>query len=328
MPTTFECLNLIKQKKVSHQTISLLYNSCYKIALITISKKYSTGNHIFINNETTLESIAADAIAPLFISTNKDNFIGLQKSLTLWESPITNEAHADFFLHKIVWNRVSQHITHILKETDPIFRKIHSSLKHIIEKKNYNRISYFGVIYITKNNYTAIAGNIISNEEIENLHCDYFKGKLGNVLESIFEYLEYETTYCPAIPLNAVVRKLKLLSGHEIHNSPVIFTLPNFEENIDIYELMTECLEYVYDKLDKSYSTNSKIDNITLNAYKLLLKEVSEDMKNGGIGRGLYDSLNQYLPELTKEEFYKFHHSQINYLINLLKKAIRKKIAL
>jgi hypothetical protein len=89
--------------------------------LKTITKKYSAGNHIFINNETTIENIAADAIAPLFSCNGTDNIIGIKKSLEQWEKPIENEAGADFFIHKVVWSRIAQHITKLLKETDPVF---------------------------------------------------------------------------------------------------------------------------------------------------------------------------------------------------------------
>lgn len=322
MITNYNCLELIRQNKVTHQVISVLYNSCYKISLKTITKKYSAGNHIFINNETTIENIAADAIAPLFSCSGTDNIIGIKKSLEQWEKQIDNEAGADFFIHKIVWSRVAQHITKLLKETDPVFRKIHASLKHFIDKNGYNRIHYFGVVYITKPDCRTIVGCVVPNEEIENLHADYFKGKYDYVLESIFRYIENDTGYFPAVPLNALVRKIKLINNNDFFDPASTYTLPHYGESMDIDKILESSLNKIFMKMGEYYSKSQKIEDIVLEKYKLVLKDTAEDIKNGINSRGLYDYLKFHMPKLTRDDFYAKHHSQLNYLVSLFKKYI------
>ncbi len=326
MPTTLDCLELLKQNKVSHQVIGSLYSLCYKISLKTITKKYSTGNHIFINNETTIENIAADAIAPLFSSTGTEKIIGIKRSLDQWEKPITNEANADFFIHKIVWSRVAQHITKLLKETDPVFKKIHSSLKHFVDKNDYNRIHYFGVVYITEFNNKSILGCVVPSGEIESLPGDYFKGGFDTVLESIFRYIENDTGYFPALPMNALVRRLKAINNNDLYNPLAGLVIPHYGESMDIDQNIDISLKQIYGKMNNYYAKSEKIDESILETYRLVLIDVANDFKNGINGRSLYDYLKFRMKDLSRDEFYNEHHSQLNYLINLFKKAIIDKI--
>ncbi len=326
MITTLACLELLKQNKISHQVIGFLYNSCYKISLKTITKKYSTGNHIFINNETTIENIAADAIAPLFSCTGADNIIGIKRSLDQWEKTIANEAHAEFFIHKIVWSRVAQHVTKLLKETDPIFKKIHSSLKHFIDKNDYNRLYYFGVVYITETQNKSILGSVVPNMEIENLPGDYFKGGFDTVLESIFRYIENDTGYFPALPMNALVRRLKMISSNDLYNPLAGLVIPHYGESMDVDQNIDLSLRQIYSKMNNYYAKSEKIEESILETYRLVLKDVANDLKNGINGRSLYDYLKFRMENLSRDDFYDTHHSQLNYLINLFKKAIIEKI--
>jgi len=328
MYTKLEYIESLRQNNTSHWIITALYNMCYKIAMATLAQKYFRQSYIFSNSNNSFESIASDAIAPLFISSKPNEPIGIQRSVLQWDSPITNEAQADFFIHKIVWNRVAQHITKLLKETDPIFKKIHSSLKRFIDKNDYNRIPYLGIMFITESHNKKILNRIISNEEIENLPCNLFFGKYDDVLKNIFNYIENETNFFPAIPLNALIRKLKSLNGNE-HFTPLLnISAPSFEEVFDIDCIIEESLTQVYDTIEKSYSKSSKIDENISKAYKSALRDMAEDMKYGKTSKSLFEYLRFYLSNLTSHEFYSTYHSHLNHLKMQLKKTVIDKIKL
>ena len=326
MPSIFEYITLLKQNDTSNRTIGYIYNKCLRIAITTVAKKYPDTCRKLYNIDSTFEGIASDAIIPLFTSNNPGEPIGLLKSLQLWEKPIEKDEDADFFIHKVVWNRVAQHITRMLKESDPFFKKIHSSLKHYIDKNNYNKLSYFGIVFITETHNKAIVGQVISNEETENLPDTLFYCKYDKILENVFMFIEKETDYFSAIPLNALIRRLKSIKWNEHMDLNGVTAQPHFEDKMDINSIVASSLKHIYKNLDQSYSKGLRIDEKLLNAYKSTLKDIAEDLKNGGISRGLYEYLNFYMNDLSKDEFYKGYHSQLNYLIMQLKKTIAERI--
>lgn len=328
MLTKFECIELLRKSNSSRRVITSLYNMCYKIAIATLAQKYSKQSCIFLNNDNSFESVASDAIAPLFLQNKPTDPLAIQRSILQWDNPITNEAQADFFIHKIVWNRVAQHITKLLKETDPLFKKIHSSVKYFIDRNNYNRISYLGIMFITESHNKKILNRIISNEEIENLPCDLFLGKYDDVFKNLFNYIENETNFFPAIPLNALIRKLKSINGIEYFIPLLNIPAPSFEEIFDIDCIIEDSLTQVYDTIERFYSKSSRIDGNISKAYKSALRDMAEDMKYGKTSKSLFEYLRFYVGNLTSDEFYSTYHSQLNYLKIQLKKTVIDKIKL
>jgi|GEM_PF-2770661 hypothetical protein len=326
MPTVLESLDLIKKNLITPQTISFLYGNCYKIAYAAVSKKYGQTSHSFFTGDTAIENIATDAIAPLFLSAKPNEPISLYKSLIQWSTPINTEAEAEFFLIKIVTNRVAQHITKLLKDTDPVFKKIHGSLKHFADKNGYNRIYFLGVLYITLPADKEIFGPLIPSEILESLPINLFSAKLDKVLENLFHYIDKETDYFPAIPINAIVRKIKLLIGNEFLSPWVEATYPNYEEQIDIEKLIDRCLSKVYKGINELYSYKVRLNDEMLDAYRSVLRDISIDLQNGGINRGIFDYFNNYFADITKDQFYERHYSHLNYLILQLKKGIADQI--
>ena len=326
MLTILESLDLIRENLVTPQTISFLYNNCYKIAYTFVSKKYGSTAHSFFTGETTLESISSDAITPLFVSNRPNGQISLYKSLTQWSGPITNEAEAEFFLIKIVTNRVSQFVTKLLKDSDSVFGKIHDSLKHFAVKNNYNRIYFFGVLYITPKNKKEIFGPVIPNDIFENLPTHLFSEKYNRILEILFHYIEEETDFFPAIPLNALVRKIKLLIGNEFLSPWSETVFPNYDEEMDIEKLVEYCLNSISNGVIGKYSYKQRLNDEMRETYRLVLRDISIDLRNGGINRGIFEYFNNYFSEITRTQFYERHYSYLNYLINLLKKSIAQHI--
>lgn len=326
MSSLLKNIDSLRQNDRCHQTIKYLYEYCFRIALKSITKKYGSERHIFSSSELTFESLATDALAPLFTRSSDDEPIGLLRSLLLWESPVETDENADFFLHKVVWNRIAQHITRMLKETDPLFKKIHSSLKYYIDKNEFNKLTYFGTVYITEKNITTITSNVIHGETFENLPDYLFFYKYEEMLSNLITHLEVETDFFPAIPLNALVRKLKFINRSDFESSTCTSSYDYIQDKLEIETIIENAYLKTCENLDRPNKKNSKLDKNVIIAFKSVLKDVTHDMKNGGMSRGLFEYFSFYMKDLTKEEFYANYHPQLNYLISLFKKSIADQI--
>ena len=326
MSTTLEHLQALSANDTSQKEISFFYKKCLKIAVITISKRYYNERMVYSGTGLTYENIAADALAPLFVKSKSEEPIGLIKSYNQWEKPIIEESHAEFFVHKVVWNRVAQFMTRVLKESDPFFEKIHSSLKYFAQKNDYNKIVYFGITFITEPGIEIISGKVIDSVQFESFPNSLFVKKFDMVLQEVMDYIKLETDCFPAIPLNMLVKKIKGIQNKSFVNSSTLSQAYHFEEEMDIDKIVEDSLQKVYSYLERAKLKNPNIDNEVEIALKSALKDISEDIKNDGVGWGLFDYLKVYLKDLEKDDFYKNFHSIMNYLNNQLKSHIAEQI--
>src|SRR3972149_527188 len=82
----------------------------------------------------------------------------------------------------------------------------------LIKKGGYKKVSHFGKRYIIQSTCDEIKGKAIDQDSFEKLPTVLFQNR-KTLLGDIFTYLENGTEFFPAIPLNALVIRLRNLNG-------------------------------------------------------------------------------------------------------------------
>lgn len=314
-------LNQLSFGKLDRKNLIDLINYSSQIALKFINSKYQSDRIKFLNLGYTFADIAIDAITPLFIENQTTKEIGIIKSFRDWHTPIETEPQAQYFLNKIVVNRVEQELIHIYKEADPFFAKIHDSVEFIIEKEGYNKQTRFGTVYLCKDKFDEVI-TLIPADEFDRIPDSYFFGKTKSVIANLFKHLE-ETQYIPAIPLNALIKRLKYVILADGNLNTTSFSELH-EERLDIQTLVSNALDSTLNKLDTSYS--HKLTQVESAAFKKALVAISADLTNGGISAELFEYLRDHIEDLSKDSFYKKYHSILDYLLRVLKKEIAMRL--
>lgn len=316
-------LNKLKENDVSSQEKRELISSCSKIALIFLSKRIPHERNKFFQQELTLQDLASDSITPLFIK-DKSGVLPIRKALLSWDKEIVDDTSAFYFLTKIIGGRIEQEISKKLKEADPFFAKILRSINYVIEKKNYYKTTYFGMVHLLETE-SEINQKPPDAEFIEALPNNFFHDSNETILVAVFDYLKKETDFFPAIPLNALVRRIKQYHSDGYTNS-LSPQKNNFDSNLDIENIVTCSLNDVTSRLKKFYVEKGKLSNAESEIFKKVLIEYADDLKDGGVSRGLYDYFNAHMINLSKEDFYEKYHQNLDYLIRLLKKGIAERL--
>lgn len=166
---------LLNNGEIEQPLLKLLITHSSKIAINLLQKKFNYDFHKFLSRGLTLQDLATDAIAPLFIK-GKSGELPIRKALQNWDKEITDEASAYYFLSKIISNRIEQEIAKKLKEADPFFGKILRSINHLVETNRINKSSWFGVVYLIEKGQNEITQKPIEPEFIENLPANMFVG--------------------------------------------------------------------------------------------------------------------------------------------------------
>lgn len=243
-------------------------------------------------------------------------------SFKSWEPQIKTDEEAKFFLNKLIQRRVEQHISSLLRESDPFFAKIMDSVNYLIKKHNFSKTNYFGTVYIIISEQIAISGKTIPIEEFEKLAATLFSDK-KNLLQSLFNYLSKETIYASAIPLNALIYKLK-----ELNEGLLIIGEETSEqnENLEIESILKEALDKTFNKLEESYITNEKLSKNEGVIFKKTLIDLAKDLKDGGVNPGLYKYILANFPGLEEQCYKEKYHNILEYLLKVLKHNIAEQL--
>lgn len=322
----FEVLIRLRKKELSNSDISSLFKFSSKIAYKYLSYQY---NKIWDKLQIagyTVEDAAVDSIAELFVKNSINNKYEIQNAFERWETPIEDEASAQFFLNKVVIKKVEQYINKLYRQNDPLFEKLLKSVNYYIAKKGYSKTQYAGKIYIVEDFETKICRQVMTNTEWSSLQGEFFIGKIDKVIDGLFTYIESETNYYPAIPLNEMINKLKKLSETDYENKFYSSENAEVDEKMVISEIVNNGLEKAKSKLESFYVKKGVLTREESESFKLCLNEMADDLKNGGANRGLYQYLENYITNLNRTEFVNRYQNILDYLFWLIKEDIAEEL--
>lgn len=313
----FHIIKKLENDDFNYDDLKILIDISFSIALSHIRYQKKRGNKFPMIGVEKIEDIAIDAVAPLFIESVSTGQITLVMSLQNWNKKIEKESDAQFFLYKIVWSRVEQTLTELIKQNDPFFNKIHKTLTTCIINYNLKKTNYLGRVYVTFENI-ELEGKIIPEEEFNALPYSLFLEKQYALFENILNYIEEETDYIPAIPFNLLIKKIKLLN----HNNFSVDTKTNYLNEFLISEVIKKSLGELKIKINHSYVATNKITELEAAAIYKSIETMSHDMRNGGINNSLYSYLSDFIEDLSQEKFYTDYHGIMNYLYKFFTKRI------
>jgi hypothetical protein len=318
-----EILNKLNSYKLDRQELNFLIKKSYTISISFLKSKFKSNLYFLRDDVNSIEDIAMDSIVPLFVKNASGN-LGICRAIEKWSDNLDTVDSAEYFLSRIIWRRVDQTVTNILRERDPIFTKILKSLNISIKNNEFKKLRYFGTVLVLQKSNSNIFGQIINEQHFNEIPEKYFSYKQTLLFYKLFEYLVSETTYYPAIPLNLLVKRIKNYYFNNFFHSDNFIS--SSEENFSLKEIVDESLFDLKEKLFHLYVTNNKLNREDALLIYSAFINISKDMINGGIKDSLYFYLKDYKSTLPRDIFYKKYHPIMNYLLTLFKARISEKI--
>jgi hypothetical protein len=234
----------------------------------------------------------------LFAYNKEKQCIQLFTAFQSWEPPIQNENQALKFLINIVNSKVEQRISEYFRNSDPFFSKIMDWVKYAIKKNNCKNISYLGKIYIVRKDINSISGKVIGEDDFNRIPLSIISDK-KNFINKLFDYIQENTDYFLAIPLNQLIFRLK-----ESSSSLFILSETTTEhiENSDIKSIVDITLKSTFNKLSE-YVNKNKMSEFEEIVFKKTLCYIAADLQDGGLIKGLYKYFIQNYDGLSKDIF-------------------------
>ncbi|NWF88652.1 MAG: hypothetical protein HXY50_04225 [Ignavibacteriaceae bacterium] len=313
--------SIIAGKELYHKEIRFIIELTQNFAFTYLKYRYKNLHKVFLAEDSTLNELAIDAIAPLFERDESGIFVKIQTAFLHWQPPIESEEEAQFFLSRIVAKSVEKYVSELLRDSDPFFSKILDQVNYQIEKYNYKKKQLLGTVFILEDTDFQNIGSFVDTHFILNLPSDLFFD-MKNMLPKVFEYLNTNSDKAAAIPLNAFVNKVKQIKAANF----------NFTDRVDIGgELKVEsilelALKVSLKKLDESYFNKGKISQQEKCGIETALRNITIDMRDGGINPGLHKYFLEQFPEESFDSYKNNYQNIFEYLYKVLRNEIVKQI--
>lgn len=302
--------------------INYLVEKSYLTAVSYLGINHKKIFKLLQKGEYTINDIAVDAIAPLFVPDEQKNLTPLAISFLNWTPAIRTESSALFFLNKVISIRAEQHTYFLLREYDPFFSKILDALNYLIKCNGYKKISLAGKYFVVEHEMNEMNGQIISYDDFENLPAAFFLDK-KTIFPNLFKYISEETDFLPAIPLNHLVCRIKHVNFSDYLVEGYSYPTVNKYELIQFTEFGFNAAA---EKLEHSYLKKGKLTEFETSCIKNALHDMSKDLLDGGISPGMYEYVTPYLKNLKKEDFLLKYHNILEYLVKVMKNTIAEKL--
>jgi hypothetical protein len=288
-----------------------------KFASSYLKYRYKNLHKVFLAEDVTLDELAIDAIAPLFERNDDGVFVKLKTAFENWQPPIETEEKAQFFLNRLVSKSIEKYASELLRDSDPFFSKILDSVNYQIEKHGFKKKQILGTTYIVDDENPKRIGCLPDAQFILELPVSLFLNS-SIYISSIFNFLRNNADKEIAIPLNALVHKLKMVST-SINNFNNKVELSN-EFSVD--SILENAFKATIKKLDESYMNKGKVSVSEKIRIEKALLTISADLKDGGINPGLHKYFLEQFHELNFDGYRNKFQNVFEYLYKEFRKEI------
>jgi hypothetical protein len=292
-----------------------------KFSSTYLKYRYKNLHKVFLAEDVTLDELAIDAIAPLFERNDDGVFVKLKTAFENWQPPIETEEKAQFFLNNMAAKSVEKYVSELLRDSDPFFSKLLDSVNYQVEKHGFKKKQILGTTYITENEDMKRIGCLPDAQFILDLPAELFSDN-STMLPNIFAHLKNQTEKETAIPLNALINKLKRIKSNNFNFADKV----EFGNELTVESILELALKESFNKLDESYFAKGKISKEEKCGIETALSNISLDMKDGGINPGLHKYFLEQFPDITIIEYQNRYQNIFEYLYKILRKEIVKQL--
>ncbi|MCU7492695.1 MAG: hypothetical protein ACM3UR_10420 [Bacteroidota bacterium] len=323
-------LEILEKENITPGELNELAKFCCNISYMFVIKNRNKITPCFLGGEYNYKDFAISAVTPLFLR-NQQNEYSIRTAFKNWGSPISTQSEAIAFLHKLIKSRVEQHLSESIRNSDPYYIKLQRTIYHFARKQNFRIIKHSGKTYFAKPDVTFACRKFIDEEAFESIPY-YLLSNDETILREIAAFLESETDFVPAIPVNILIRRLRYLRGDEEYdcevnpgdNSEAITEsrINYMDDSIHVNDMISYAISKSAAKLDKFYLGKNKLNSHEAGSLKAAIADMAWDIKHGFSCHGLHSYLDTHMESLSREDYEQKYQNILEYLLKTIKTTI------
>lgn len=327
-------LEILGKENITPGELNDLAKFCCNISYMFVIKNKSKIAPCFLDGEYNYKDFAISAVTPLFLM-NHENEYSIRSAFKNWDSPIRTQTEAMEFLHKLIKSRVDQHLSESIRSSDPFYSKLQRTIYHFARKQNFKIIRHSGKTYLVKPGTKTSQGSFIGEENFETVPY-YLLSNDETLLTEIASFLEAETEFIPAIPVNILIRRLKYLRGNEEYSCEVNSSesyearaescLNYMDDIIHVNDMISQAISKSNAKLDKFYLGRNKLDSNEARLLKAAIADMARDIKHGFSCYKLHKYLDTHMKTLSREDYEAKYQNILEYMLKTIKTTLAQSL--
>lgn len=319
--SVLKILNDLYSGSLTRSEVNYLIELSQSYAFTYLKYRYKNRSQVLLSEDVTLNELSIDAIAPLFERDENGVFIKISKAFCEWEPRIESEERAVFFLNRLIAKSVEKYVAGLLRQSDPFFSKILDSVNYLVDKQGLVKKQFLGATYIVGQEDLTRSGPLPDAEFINGLPVILFRDN-KIMLSAILDHIRNNSNKLPAIPLNALILKIKRLKYAENPQS-----ITAVDQNLpEVDSIIRKAFDFTVAKLEVTYLGRNKITEAEAAGIRNGLANILKDVRDGGIVPGLHKYLLEQFPETSFEEYEKRYQNMFEYLFKVMKSKIAEQL--
>ncbi len=334
------CIHRICQSIPEEREMIEFIKICIRLSYGYLRYKESRGYRIresAESPESNLEDIAVDAIADLFERNGAGEYIQLRRYFIPYfdQDPIDEEWL--ILLRRLVTTRTEQALHRVFKERDPETAKILRGIKIAVSKDSdlNMRETFRGnqITALSENHDSTVTKKVIDPVEIDFIMKHLFSlfrpmDSIPTLLQKIFSGLDGHADESIAIALSDATRIIRTYRRGIQKEAGMrsIAEVNQVEKNLirtDITKRVEKMRNDLFKKLDRDYLDKGKMQETTVRGLKGALTRMIDDMLNEDSLRSNLSYIQEFLPDVTPEQYQGEIRTRFEYFVKLLKTRIK-----
>lgn len=326
---TLNTLEILEKDNITPGELNDLAKFCCNISYMFVIKNRSKIAPCFPGGEYNYKDFAISAITPLFLR-NQNNEYSIRTAFKNWDSPIRTQGEVLVFLHKLIKSRVDQHLFELIRSSDPYYIKLQRTIYHFARKQNFKIIRNNGKTYFAKSELNKNNRKFIDEESFQAVPY-YLLCNDETLLSDVVTFIESETDFIPAVPVNILIRRLKYLRGSEDFGCEVsredtpevkTDTQASMDDFIYVNDMVNYAISKSTAKLDKFYLGKNKLSSHEAGFLKAAIADMAWDIKHGFSCHGLHKYLDAHVNKLSREDYESKYQNILEYLFKTIKMTL------
>ncbi len=321
-----ETLSAILEGTHTRVQVHEFVQRCNAIALTLIQSRIASGSIRLKHFGLDPCDIAFDAIADLFREDDEGRLVQINAYFESVEWEKMEDEALLIHLRRLVFARTNQGLFRMFQEVDPGLGKILRNTKLAIAALNtFVEMDHFGEPCIAPSLCDPLVRlPMIERDALERCLLEMTNGgeRIPDILAKLSRYLREQRDHSRLVPILWVAFGIRSVYARvEVieHEQPEAEAKLALDE---MHIMLKDACARVMALNEKSYIVPGKLSKETYDVYFRVIERNLEKrlISNDGHDVSLFKSLQEVLPEMSREEYVALHKGKIEYLARLAEK--------
>lgn len=329
----------VLREEADHGEVRRLIHIAWKIALVYLRQKRSSGQLDTSHFSVGLEDLALDCIGPLFERDEHGRFVELNRYFSSLRDEVRSDREIARRFRQLISSRLEQELFDLHGAADPSLSRFIRNIKRAARNSDAHHLERrHGDLWVIweepEGPDEEHARPVITSEILEMRLLPHLEPNITGpeILDAAGSILAHHEDYQPELPVTLLAWAVRsgLARLHEEEDTPKLIPV-GYPSRERLSELIEDTLETIRTEKRSTYVESGKIGPSTYESYLAAVERILRSLYlEEGSDVTYFEALGDIIP-VSREEYRDEHRSRLEYLVDVsrqhLADALRREAA-